>query len=206
MSHTFNLSEHQRNLLTPIRYPNWFTPDQCDQIIALMPSLQQVDGSVVRSADSMEVDTSVRRVRVGYVTSDTPSYRENKWIFDRLEEAVKDANQWFFRFNLTGFMEGLQLLRYDEPNPDANLIGGFYRWHTDTGHGNLCQRKLTCIVQLTDPAEYTGCRVEVMGFGEVPVERGSLIVFPSFTHHQVTELVSGQRHCLVGWVSGEPFR
>ena len=36
--------------------------------------------------------------------------------------------------------------------------------------------------------------------------QGSLIVFPSFIHHQVTPVTRGTRYSLVLWTLGHPFK
>ena len=36
--------------------------------------------------------------------------------------------------------------------------------------------------------------------------QGSIIVFPSYTHHQVTPVTRGIRYSLVLWSLGKPFR
>ena len=37
-------------------------------------------------------------------------------------------------------------------------------------------------------------------------DQGSMIIFPSFLHHQVTPVTSGTRYSLVIWSLGRPFR
>ena len=36
--------------------------------------------------------------------------------------------------------------------------------------------------------------------------KGSIIVFPSYMHHQVTPVTKGTRYSLVMWSLGKPFR
>jgi predicted 2-oxoglutarate/Fe(II)-dependent dioxygenase YbiX len=70
------------------------------------------------------------------------------------------------------------------------------------------QRKLTFILQLTDPDEYVGGDLIVYTHKEeerMTRQQGSLIVFPSYTMHEVTELLSGTRYSLIGWVLGPEF-
>ena len=38
------------------------------------------------------------------------------------------------------------------------------------------------------------------------IEFGDVVVFPSFTLHQITPITKGIRHSLVSWVSGPPWR
>ena len=82
----------------------------------------------------------------------------------------------------------------------------------------MAHRKLSLVVQLSDPADYDGAELELFqvhadaGDDELATFRaqstaqGTVVVFPSFEYHRVTPLRSGMRHSLVSWVSGPPFR
>jgi PKHD-type hydroxylase len=41
---------------------------------------------------------------------------------------------------------------------------------------------------------------------KAPRRKGTVIVFPSFMMHRVTEITEGQRNSIVGWISGPPYR
>ena len=64
------------------------------------------------------------------------------------------------------------------------------------------------VVQLTDPSEYQGGRLELMfGLGDdAATEKGWMTVFPSYRPHHVTPVTEGVRHAIVGWVHGPSFR
>ena len=90
---------------------------------------------------------------------------------------------------------------------------GFYEWHLDQGlvSNKLVGRKLSIVVQLTDPSEYEGGKLEFDIDGEqfTPSnfeKKGSVIVFPSFYRHRVTPVTKGVRNSLVAWVDGPNFR
>jgi PKHD-type hydroxylase len=79
----------------------------------------------------------------------------------------------------------------------------------DIGHGSGSLRKISVVIQLSDPTEYEGGELQVMN-GEEPYrvcnkEKGSLIMFPSFLLHRVTPVTKGCRRSLVLWISGPPF-
>lgn len=77
---------------------------------------------------------------------------------------------------------------------------------------NKSDRKLTFVLQLSDPSEYDGGRFEFGG--NVPLQldpkdflpKGSILVFPSLFQHRVTEVTRGTRHSLVGWIEGPKWR
>ena len=77
-------------------------------------------------------------------------------------------------------------------------------------------RKLSATINLNKPGEYDGGNLKFdfgphaagKRFHEVEEIRpqGSIIVFPSFTYHQVTPVTRGTRYSLVLWSLGEPFK
>jgi PKHD-type hydroxylase len=74
----------------------------------------------------------------------------------------------------------------------------------------MYDRKISIIIQLTDPSEYEGGEFEMDYQYEQPnkedlKKKGTIIVFPSFIPHRVTELTKGTRKSLVAWVEGPKF-
>jgi PKHD-type hydroxylase len=84
-----------------------------------------------------------------------------------------------------------------------------YGWHQDYGGKLSPSRKLSLVLQLTDPAQYEGGNLQVMTSGEpksVRKQRGLIAAFPAYTLHQVTPVTQGTRQSLVAWISGPQFR
>lgn len=124
------------------------------------------------------------------------------WPVSQLADAIRGINDRVFRFDLNGFddIDYPTVLRYE-----AEVEDHFAR-HTDSGPA-FPNRKLTCVVQLSDPNDYRGGDLLFPDAGFIaPRNRGLLIVFPAFVTHQVTPVVSGTRHVIVGWVGGPTFR
>ena len=76
-------------------------------------------------------------------------------------------------------------------------------------------RKLSVTVSLSDPSDYDGGDLKFDLGPHAPKRfhtceeirpRGSIIVFPSHIHHQVTPVTRGTRYSLVAWNLGRPFR
>ena len=125
-------------------------------------------------------------------------------MFERLAQAISELNGRWFGFDVAGFFDPLQVSRYDSGS------GGF-DWHTDRGTfiNGRPPRKLTVIVQLTDPGAYEGGEVELLtGRDPLRLDRslGATHVFPSFVLHRVTRVTKGTRYSIVGWVCGPRFR
>lgn len=77
-------------------------------------------------------------------------------------------------------------------------------------------RKLSVTISLNDPKEYKGgnLRFDLGPHNDVARyhtckeirPKGSIIIFPSHTYHQVTPVTSGTRYSLVAWNLGKPFK
>jgi PKHD-type hydroxylase len=179
----------------PIFWENGLSTNQCDLILDTYKNTPGEMGGIVRSDTSDETNTSIRNVSIKQVTLE-----DMGWLYDKMYEYVKAANNDYFNYDLIGFYESMQLLHY---GPDIG--GGHYNWHRDCGPG-ISTRKLTVIVQLTNPINYEGCQVELDLDGPICKTRGSVTIFPSFITHRVTPLTSGYRDSLVMWVNGPPFK
>ena len=114
---------------------------------------------------------------------------------------VMEANDTMWNFDLLGYHDSLQYTTYYGG-------GGHYDWHTDVGPG-MANRKLSVVVQLTDPTEYTGGELNLnggQGIIAAPKEKNTVIIFPSFVLHRVTPVLTGTRKSLVTWIAGPPLR
>lgn len=143
------------------------------------------------------VEPRIRRSNIAWLHKND----ECAWVFEILADIVSDVNARYFRFDLTGFGEPLQLTNYEQ------AVQGMYGWHQD--YNTKVSRKLSLVVQLTDPSEYEGGNLEICTQAEPHVvrkQRGLVALFPSYVLHQVTPVVKGSRQSLVAWVSGPAFR
>jgi PKHD-type hydroxylase len=144
------------------------------------------------------IQDEIRRSEVNWL-SNTP---EVNWAFDKLSHVVSRVNADYFGFELTGFGEPLQLTNYHETRQ------GMYKWHQDFG-GSGASRKLSVVLQLSDPSEYEGGELQILTSGQaisIQKKRGLITVFPAWTLHQVTPVVKGTRQTLVTWISGPQFK
>jgi PKHD-type hydroxylase len=185
--------------------PGVFTGPQCERIIGLG---ERTVHEVARLEDDTGArgDAGVRDAEVAWIPFDETT----AWIFTKLASVTERVNRRY-GFELTGFDEDLQFTVYDRP-------GSFYTWHQDGLDGPVAYRKLSLVVQLSDPTEYDGAALEFFGSSAdlegVELEaahaecarRGSVIAFPSFEYHRVLPLRSGIRRSLVSWVSGPRLR
>lgn len=149
-------------------------------------------------------------------SSNNDNYRssEIKWVDSYQSPLVKQllwnyveiANRNAFGFDVD-YLTDIQYTKYSAQTNDK------YDWHIDTFWANptAYDRKLSIVVQLSDPSEYEGGNFEFDAQYENPnpvalKKKGSVIVFPSFLMHRVTPVTSGIRRSLVAWAEGPKFK
>lgn len=176
--------------------PGVFSADECARIVALAEDETFADAALVRG----DLLADIRRARIHWL-DETGSAA---WVFGRILEAVADVNRNHFGFDLTEFGERMQVAWYD------GEAGGHFDWHSDIGDGTLAaRRKLTIVVQLCDPRDYSGGLLLTNSDGhvrEAGTARGSATAFPSFVLHKVAPVTAGGRYSLTTWVHGPDFR
>jgi PKHD-type hydroxylase len=128
---------------------------------------------------------------------------ENGAYLNRImSQYITMANRECFGFQLNGFQE-FQIAKYGK--------GDFYDFHMDSNiFDNSSQRKLSITVQLSDSIDYVGGDFEFSkDMGKLDQkklrEKGTILVFPSFLYHRVTEVTKGERFSLVGWYEGNDW-
>jgi PKHD-type hydroxylase len=192
-----------QHLLTPHANPFepfvWWEDAFTDQELDVLQSQAKnaENSAVVGAGSNGVVAPSIRRSSVSWVQKTEGT----RWVFEKLAQVASRLNTQYYGFDLTGFGEPLQLTNYD------HTVSGMYGWHQD--YGAEVSRKLSMVVQLTDPSEYEGGNLQVLTTGQaqtVRKQRGLIAVFPSYVLHQVTPVTQGNRQSLVAWVSGPAFK
>lgn len=174
-------------------FPGALPPDTCEHMIANFSKLHEADGSTFNG------NKDHRKSKVRWV------YNEHGLV-DLLLNYVNSANATCFNVNIQQEMGEMQFGEYDAS------YGGKYDWHHDVDWQNSknFDRKLSIVVQLSNPATYKGGQFE---FSEVQSpkqedwgKQGSILIFPSYLTHRVTEVTEGTRYSLVSWVRGPRWR
>jgi PKHD-type hydroxylase len=175
-------------------YAYWdgaFSPPECEAIIKM-----GLDKGIKPGVAVGDTTEGIRRSSVSWISVS----EESDWIYKRCSEISIDLNNKFFGFDLFGMMEDFQFTQYKAP-------GERYGKHLDTIRGGL-PRKLSLVLQLSDPKDYEGGEL-VLHLSEVPTviprKQGYIAIFPSFILHEVTPVTQGTRHSLVSWIAGKPF-
>lgn len=116
-----------------------------------------------------------------------------------LDNAVQ-ANLVHFKFNLN-YIEPLQYSIYKEDDL------GYYDVHIDSvlRDPKGFNRKLTFSILLNDTSEFEGgdlCLHYTKDPYKINLQKGSMVLFPSYMPHSVTPVTKGIRKTLVGWLCG----
>jgi PKHD-type hydroxylase len=148
---------------------------------------------------SGKVDQVLRSTKVFWL----PRTEQFKHVYYKIADMAVDANMNAYHFKIKAFREKIQYTVYKD---DYN---GHYSWHLDIG-AKYTNRKLSIIVQMSDPSEYEGGEVQLWVDRAEPVtlekDKGAVIIFPSYLLHRVTPVTKGTRRSLVTWIDGPVFR
>jgi PKHD-type hydroxylase len=176
-------------------WENAFTGEEVDKIVAYCEALPKNKASVGMG----EVNSEYRRSEVAWVEH----VPDATWIFDRMAWIARQINGQFYRFDLYGFCEHMQFTTYDEADK------GCYDWHVDAGTNTDVPRKMSLVLQLSEPEDYEGGNLEILKSKNTEIvlkKKGLVAAFPSYTLHRVSPVTKGHRKSLVVWVSGPQFR
>ena len=148
------------------------------------------------------------------------------WTAGLVWHYIERANRENFLYDIRN-IDG-ETMQYTEYG-----VGEFYGWHNDAGiscHykpvsvGNHDERrekdfiqenlelvrKLSFVVQLSDPDDYEGGNLQLLAEDGksyfAPRKKGTVIVFDSRTSHRVLKVTKGKRKSLVGWVVGPRWK
>lgn len=179
----------------------FLTKEECEKIIDEVKKYQLNDAEIQvkkKNVKTSDIDEEIRDSKIYFIDYDDTKF---DWLFEKILQKLVNVNHDYFKFDIIGFQESLQFTEYNAPS-------GHYSDHTDKLlRGKV--RKLTMVIQLTDPEEYEGGELELCLGGKpfvVSKEQGTLVTFPSYNLHRVQATTKGTRHSLVGWVTGRPFR
>jgi PKHD-type hydroxylase len=182
---------------------NLFDQDECDSICKFMAAQPTMHGKVLSKKPSLR-DRLSRNCKLAWIPMD----QQSSWMYLKIRDQIMHLNDRWLNFDLNGEIEALQYLEYG--------FGQFYNWHTDSGHDEVATRKLTCIIQLSDPSDYVGGRLQIdsqthLPNGQfvkyAPRARGTVIIFPSHLRHIARPVLWGRRKALVAWFRGnQPLR
>lgn len=180
-------------------YQNAFNQQEIDKIFSSVEKLPYHDGLVAGEGKS---NKEIRSSKVKWI----PKHDGFGWLYFRLMELVSEANKSLWNFNLYSVIDNIQYTEYHASDE------GHYGWHQDVGGGSMSKRKVSLVVQLSDPSEYEGGDFQYFKGGNpehaevLSKNKGFVVVFPSYVMHRVTPITKGVRKSLVLWLGGEHYK
>lgn len=169
-------------------WPSAVTKESCEAIIKTIESRARTSAAI---GDNSEVlDDKYRNTEVCWVSETDPL---SLILFNHILIANQKAG-WYYDIDA---VEQVQLAKYSP--------GAKYKLHQDSSTTQTPPRKASAVLMLSDPSAYTGGRL-LLGATptptEVPNTQGTIVVFPSATAHEVTEVTAGVRYTAVAWARG----
>lgn len=183
----------------------FFTPEECDRISIICKNLILSEGRLFSGEDIYQT----RKAKTAFINA--PS-SETYWIYEKFNTLIGFYNDTMFGFDLTGYSY-MQYAEYD--------IEGKHNFHMDIALNsptvinyqiNEHLRKLTIVLMLNQQNDdFEGGDFQVNLSEErvattVSMNKGNVLILPSFLLHRVTPVTRGLRKTLVLWAIGPKFR
>ena len=177
----------------------FFSEEDIDKIIDL-EDLQEFTKGKVGSDQKQPggtLNTGARDSEISWLVPNPQS----QWVFDRFGGLLGQVNHDVFMYDIDGF-EAFQYTKYKKEQ--------HYDWHFDVHTEYLnWERKISAVIILSDPKEYSGGELEVIHMGSPDkafcskLNKGDVIFFASWMSHRVRPVTKGVRRSLVAWVMGK---
>lgn len=184
-------------------WDGFLSQEDITYLLNLEEWLNLEEASVVKNSAEHEfvTDKNIRKTKVSWLGLN----EANKEIWIKFSNVVAEINRHFFKFDLNGFYEPMQLGLYDYKNQSH------YTWHIDANNkSTLSPRKLSIVLMLSDPKDFDGGELQIKTYSDDPIsleqQQGRAWFFPSYVLHRVTPVTRGIRKSLVLWASGPEFK
>lgn len=184
-------------------FKSHFPADYCQHIIDVALTREPAEAKIGTN-DGVQSDTSFRRSAIRFVNKGDPQLDH---LFDELWKLAIRANQDWFDVHISK-LDYYQIAEYDGERQ------GEYKTHHDIFYMNgdpVYHRKLSCVIQLSDPSSYKGGdltfeHVQHHPDAEEMRQRGTVIFFPSFVRHAALPVTGGKRYSVAAWFDGPKWR
>ena len=184
-------------------FKSYLPADYCERLIEVALSRPAQDAQIGTS-DGIQSDTSFRRSAIRFVNRGDA---ELDYVFDELWKLASWANRDWFDVHISK-LDYFQIAEYDSAN------AGEYKTHHDIFYMNgdpYYHRKLSCVIQLSDPNTYEGGDLTFEHVQHYPDreemrQQGTVIFFPSFVRHAALPVTAGKRYSVASWFDGPKWR
>jgi len=180
-------------------WPGALDDEICDKIITTSLKYEPKIAGIGFDEDH-KIDDNYRSSKIRWIN--TYEY----FISALILYFAKEANRSALDMDIYDYVTELQFTEYTEEYKGKYNIHHDVNWLQDP----ISERKLSVVIQLSKPEDYEGGR---FSFASIPnpldnqfLPRGSVLVFPSFFEHSVSEVTKGTRYSLVSWLQGPKIR
>lgn len=181
-----------------------FSDKTCDRIINLCKLYPETIGLTGQNPDPSSQDKNVRSSNIRWID---PLDKDLSDLFLDIDDMFWQANRNVFGLSIDKTYE-YQFTEYDKS------YNGHYNWHNDVIWDSPLEshRKLSMIIQLSDPSNYEGGDLMFDFFDRSTIDdkvlkkRGTVIIFPSIIPHKVSPVTEGHRCSFVIWKEGPKWR
>jgi len=175
-----------------VKTPVWMINDTPEDFFTYLDSIVEAEKDSIITKDEGSQDPTSPSESLWF---NEP--KMNSWIWSKLLHANRNS----FAVDISHIFE-MQWTKLSE--------GEFEDWHQDIRRTTnyVFDRKLTAILQLSDGDEYEGGDLVFDGIelDSRSREKGTVIIFPSYTQHRITRVTKGVRKSLVSWAEGPQWR
>lgn len=177
--------------------PGFLTPKECQRLVKHARRYYPAEQGVVGHGASSRQD----KMRTSTIRWLDYCDMDLLWFYRRIDKWMLAANREAFGYALQHSSTELQFTEYHGAQE------GHYDWHEDNSavQRKPMDRKLSFVLQLSDPKDYTGGQFELQG-DALPTgaytRQGDALIFRSALRHRVLPVTSGTRFSFVTWVHG----
>ena len=164
-------------------FRQYLNKQDCNEIINNALTIEPQQAVLGVHGTQLDVNLNYRRSQIRFINKDDWRFQK---LFDVLWKTAISANHDFFNIHITK-LDFIQFAEYDES------YQGEYKDHHDVFWLNddpAYHRKMSCIIQLTDPTEYDGGDFQMIDTVHYPPaeeirEQGTIIYFPSMLRQSI---------------------
>ena len=174
-----------------------FSEKECNSFVNFLKSNERFG----RKGEIQGGDNDSSNIRDCYVNFVPKNVPETDWIYKKISLLTLELNELHFKYDISD-IETIQFTTY------LGNQKSHYGQHTDHLTLGSRWRKLSCVIQLSDPNDYEGGDLVLYlpKKNVVPKKRGTFVIFPSFLPHAVFPVSKGVRYSAVSWILGPPYR
>ena len=158
-------------------------------------SHQQLENGGTGTIEDPNNSIELRSTKIHWMTNE--KYKDSLLpIYQEIGAIVRRINDSMWGYSYNGY-ESFQYSEYE--------VGDHFNWHNDQANFTGPTRKISFSLGLSNSNEYEGGDLVIKtSFKEnhYKLDRGDIIVFPSWVLHKVTSVTKGKRRVVVGWGEG----